>query len=67
MQKHTQGGAGVGEAKRYDLKNSVVSQQTAMVLMMIFRPRGFVSSRTPSVFLKERKAVSGDLVSEGHG
>ena len=39
----------------------------AMVLMMIFRPRGFVSSRTPSIFLKERKSVSGDLVSEGHG
>ena len=39
----------------------------AMVLMMIFRPRGFVSSRTPSIFLKERKVVSGDLVSEGHG
>jgi len=39
----------------------------AMVLMMIFRPRGFVSSRKPSIFLKESKAVSGDLVSEGHG
>ena len=39
----------------------------AMVLMMIFRPRGFVSTRTPSIFLRERKVVSGDLVSEGHG
>ncbi len=39
----------------------------AMVLMMIFRPRGFVSTREPSIFLKERKTVSGDLVSEGHG
>ena len=39
----------------------------AMVLMMIFRPRGFVSTRTPSIFLKEAKAVSGELVSEGHG
>ncbi len=35
MQKHTQGGADGGEAKRYDLKNSVVSQQTAMLLMFI--------------------------------
>jgi branched-chain amino acid transport system permease protein len=26
-----------------------------------------VSTRLPSVFLKERKAVSGDLVKEGHG
>jgi branched-chain amino acid transport system permease protein len=39
----------------------------AMVLMMIFRPRGFVSSRTPSIFLKAKKAISGDLVGEGHG
>jgi branched-chain amino acid transport system permease protein len=39
----------------------------AMVVMMIVRPRGFVSTRSPSIFLKERKAVSGDLVKEGHG
>jgi branched-chain amino acid transport system permease protein len=39
----------------------------AMVVMMIWKPRGIVSTRTPSVFLKERKAVSGSLVKEGHG
>ncbi len=39
----------------------------AMVLMMRFRPRGFVTRREPTVFLKERKSVSGDLVAEGHG
>jgi branched-chain amino acid transport system permease protein len=39
----------------------------AMVVMMIVRPRGFVSTRSPSIFLKERKSVSGDLVKEGHG
>jgi branched-chain amino acid transport system permease protein len=39
----------------------------AMVLMMRFRPRGFVTRRQPTVFLKERKAVSSDLVKEGHG
>jgi branched-chain amino acid transport system permease protein len=39
----------------------------AMVVMMILRPRGFVSTRTPSIFLKERKAVSGALVKEGRG
>jgi branched-chain amino acid transport system permease protein len=39
----------------------------AMVVMMIFRPRGFVSTRSPSIFLKERKSVSGSLVKEGHG
>ncbi|MBV1703384.1 MAG: high-affinity branched-chain amino acid ABC transporter permease LivM [Hyphomicrobiales bacterium] len=38
-----------------------------MVAMMIFRPRGLVSTRAPSIFLKERRAVSGDLVGEGHG
>jgi branched-chain amino acid transport system permease protein len=39
----------------------------AMVVMMVVRPRGFVSTRSPSIFLKERKSVSGDLVKEGHG
>ena len=39
----------------------------AMVIMMIWKPRGLVSTRMPSVFLKARKAVSGDLVKEGHG
>jgi branched-chain amino acid transport system permease protein len=39
----------------------------AMVIMMIWKPRGLVSTRSPSIFLKERKAVSGDLVKEGHG
>jgi branched-chain amino acid transport system permease protein len=39
----------------------------AMVIMMIWKPRGLVSTRMPSVFLRERRAVSGDLVKEGHG
>ena len=39
----------------------------AMVLMMIWKPRGIVSSRAPSIFLKERKSVSGSNVKEGHG
>ncbi len=39
----------------------------AMVLMMIWRPRGFIATRTPSIFLKKRKAVAADLVGEGHG
>jgi branched-chain amino acid transport system permease protein len=38
-----------------------------MVVVMVWRPRGLVSSRTPSVFLKEKKAISGALVQEGHG
>jgi len=39
----------------------------AMVLMMRFRPRGFVTKREPTVYLKEAKSISGDMVSEGHG
>jgi branched-chain amino acid transport system permease protein len=39
----------------------------AMVLIMIWKPRGFVGTREPSVFLSERKAISGALVREGHG
>jgi branched-chain amino acid transport system permease protein len=39
----------------------------AMVVMMIWKPRGLVSTRSPSIFLKESRAVSGSLVKEGHG
>jgi branched-chain amino acid transport system permease protein len=39
----------------------------AMVLIMVWKPRGFISSREPSVFLKERKVISAELVKEGHG
>ncbi len=39
----------------------------AMVLIMIWRPRGLIATREPSLFLKERKAISADLIKEGHG
>jgi branched-chain amino acid transport system permease protein len=39
----------------------------AMVLIMIWKPRGIVSTRQPSVYLKERKAVSSAHVGEGRG
>ena len=39
----------------------------AMVLIMIWKPRGLIATREPSVFLKERKSISPDLVKEGHG
>ncbi len=39
----------------------------AMVLMMIWRPRGLVSVREPTVILKERRSIAGSLVREGHG
>jgi branched-chain amino acid transport system permease protein len=39
----------------------------AMVVVMIWRPRGLISTREPSIVLTERKAISGTLVKEGHG
>ncbi len=39
----------------------------AMVFIMIWRPRGLISTRIPSIFLKEKKAVSSDMVSQGEG
>ncbi len=39
----------------------------AMVLIMRWRPRGLITKRDPSIFLKEKKAVSADLVAQGHG
>ena len=39
----------------------------AMVLVMIWRPRGLVGNRQPSIFLGERKAIDASLVKEGHG
>jgi branched-chain amino acid transport system permease protein len=39
----------------------------AMVAMMVWRPRGLIAQREPSVILKERRAIAGSLVQEGHG
>jgi len=39
----------------------------AMVLIMLWKPRGLISTREPTAFLKESKTVSGSLVKEGHG
>jgi branched-chain amino acid transport system permease protein len=39
----------------------------AMVVIMIWKPRGLISTREPSAFLKEKKAISADMVQEGHG
>ena len=36
----------------------------AMVAIMIYRPRGLVSTRTPSVFLHQRKAVPAAIVQD---
>lgn len=39
----------------------------AMVALMIWKPRGLIATREPSLFLKERKSISGEFVKEGHG
>lgn len=39
----------------------------AMVIVMLWKPRGFVGSREPTAFLKESRAVSGSFTKEGHG
>jgi len=39
----------------------------AMVVIMIWKPRGLISTREPTAFLKEKKSISADMVQEGHG
>jgi branched-chain amino acid transport system permease protein len=39
----------------------------AMVFLMIWRPRGLIGHRAPTVYLKRAQAISSDLVKEGHG
>ena len=39
----------------------------AMVVVMVWKPRGFVGWREPTAFLRERKSVSGSFTKEGHG
>src|SRR5690606_29924287 len=38
-----------------------------MVAMMVWRPRGLISKREPSISLGAHKAISGVHVKEGHG
>ncbi len=39
----------------------------ALVVIMVLRPRGLVSSRAPTVVLTERRAISSELVGQGNG
>ncbi len=39
----------------------------AMVIIMVWKPRGLISSRVPSVALKQKKRIGAGLVSQGHG
>jgi branched-chain amino acid transport system permease protein len=38
-----------------------------MVVIMVWKPRGLVSSRSPSAVLKEKKRIGADLVAQGEG
>ncbi|KFB08739.1 high-affinity branched-chain amino acid ABC transporter permease LivM [Nitratireductor basaltis] len=39
----------------------------AMVLIMVWKPRGLVSTREPSAVLKEKKKIGADMVAQGEG
>jgi branched-chain amino acid transport system permease protein len=39
----------------------------AMVLLMIWRPRGLIGHRAPTVFLRQNTAISSELAREGRG
>ncbi len=38
-----------------------------MVFIMVWRPRGLISTRTPSIALVKRKSIGAENVAEGHG
>ena len=39
----------------------------AMVLIMVWKPRGLITTREPSAVLKVKKRIGADLVSQGEG
>ncbi|HEX9904570.1 MAG TPA: high-affinity branched-chain amino acid ABC transporter permease LivM [Propylenella sp.] len=39
----------------------------AMVVIMVWKPRGLISSRVPSIALREKKRIGADLVAQGEG
>ncbi|MEW6769197.1 MAG: high-affinity branched-chain amino acid ABC transporter permease LivM [Pseudomonadota bacterium] len=39
----------------------------AMVLLMIWRPRGLIGHRAPTIFLEKLTEISSSMVKEGHG
>jgi len=39
----------------------------AMVLIIAWKPRGFIGTREPTLVLKQRKTIDAALVREGHG
>lgn len=39
----------------------------AMVLIMVWKPRGIISNRNPSAIFKQRKKIGSDMVAQGEG
>ncbi|WP_157016553.1 high-affinity branched-chain amino acid ABC transporter permease LivM [Mesorhizobium xinjiangense] len=39
----------------------------AMVMIMVWKPRGLISTREPTVVLKEKKRIGADMVAQGEG
>jgi branched-chain amino acid transport system permease protein len=39
----------------------------ALVVIMVVRPRGFISTRRPTVSLGQVKIIAPELISEGRG
>lgn len=39
----------------------------AMVFIMVWKPRGLISTREPTAVLKEKKTISADMVAQGEG
>jgi branched-chain amino acid transport system permease protein len=39
----------------------------ALVVVMVLRPRGLVSGRTPSIALGKRREIAAELVAQGRG
>lgn len=39
----------------------------AMVIIMVWRPRGLISTRDPSATLKQKKRIGSDMVAQGEG
>jgi branched-chain amino acid transport system permease protein len=58
---------GGGEAFRGLAEYRMLIFGGAMVLVMIWRPRGLVSGRTPSIALGTRREIAAEMVAEGRG
>ncbi len=58
---------GGGEVFRSFAEYRMLVFGLALVIVMVLRPRGLVSGRTPSVALGQRREIAAELVAEGRG